>query len=387
MSLRVLHIVPNIDPKQGGPARSVVALVGALRERKEINVRLAAAGAPESVDVPLAIRSRWSLLTGESKQRLFDAIGQAEIVELHSLWNGVISFAAKTCRALNKPYLYTPRGMLDPYCLRTRGWMKKLSAWLGEEKNIAGAAGFHLLSEEEKQGLLEVRPYLADRELVVSPNGLGEVPQTIPEGFVSARFPETQGRQTLLFLGRLDEIKGLELALEALALLPAAERPIVLLIGPDFGVEERLKQQAAILGVAPWVIFGGPIYGNDRFSLLAEATLVGLTSLYDCNPVTATEAFAVGGAVLATEGCGLSYAAQAGAAVAVPRTAQAFAKELRDLLADEQRRFMLRQSARHYANRHLNWRKLVTPLVELYERIAQKDKTKRESSAKRQVCT
>jgi len=368
-----LHVVPNIDPRQGGPARSVVALVNALRQAGGLDVTLAAGGDSDRADVPLEVRGRWSLLSRESKARLRDAIRQADVVELHSIWNEVISFAARTCRKLRVPYLYTPRGMLDPYCLRTRAWLKKFIALLGEEKNIAGAAGFHLLSQEERDGLLQARPYLRDRALIVSPNGLGDVPEEYPKGLLARRFPETVGGHTVLFLGRLDEIKGLELPVQALAGIPASRRPMVLLIGPDFGVEAQLKTLASRSGVAPWVIFGGPIYGNDRFSLLAEADLVALTSHYDCNPVTATEAFAVGGAVLATEGSGLRHAAAAGAAVVVPRTVDAFTHELRALLADEQRRAQLRLSAMLYARRNLSWPRLIEPLVDLYRRLAARD--------------
>ncbi|MFT3879134.1 MAG: glycosyltransferase [Gemmatales bacterium] len=368
--LRVLHVVPNIDPKQGGPAHSVVALVEALKRVDGLEVKLAAAGPADCIDIPLNIRTRWSLLTQAARRRLDEAIGQADVVELHSLWNGTISFAGKTCRRLKVPYLYTPRGMLDPFCLRTRGWLKKLSAALGEEKNIAGAAGFHLLSEEEVQGVLQVRPYLKDRPYAVAPNGLGIVPENYPRGLIAQKFPETVGRKTLLFLGRLDEIKGLELPLQAVAKMRPEARPIVLLVGPDFGQEVSLRQLATSLGIAPWIIFAGPIYGNDRFSLLAEADLVGLTSHYECNSVSGTEAFAVGGAVLATEGSSLRHAAQAGAARVVPRTVEAYSQALQELLNDEQQLQHLRKSARLYALRQLNWDKLVKPLVELYRKIA-----------------
>lgn len=368
--LRVLHVVPNIDPKQGGPARSVVALVEAQRRIDGLGVRLAAAGPPEQMDVPLRISTRWSIPTRESRRLLHEAILQADVVELHSLWNGVIRYAGKTCRQLSVPYLYTPRGMLDPYCLRTRGWLKKVSAFLGEERNIAGAAGFHLLSEEEQQGMLQVRPYLKDRPCVVAPNGMGNVPKDYPKGLIAQKFPETAGHKTLLFLGRLDEIKGLELPLQAVAQLAPQQRPIVLLVGPDFGQEAKLKQLVVTLGIAPWVTFAGPIYGNDRFSLLAEADLVGLTSHYECNSVTGTEAFSVGGAVLATEGCSLLHASHAGAARVVPRTVDAYAKALEELLNSDQELKNLRKSAHLYAQRQLQWDRLIVPLIELYHKVA-----------------
>jgi glycosyltransferase involved in cell wall biosynthesis len=368
--LRVLHVVPNVSLKQGGPARSVLAMIEALRRVEGLHVSLAAASSDEPVDHPLQISGRWSFISAASKQVLKQAIQQAQLVELHSLWNGVISYAGKAARLMKKPYIYTPHGMLDPYCLRSRSWLKKIWSVTGEERNIAGARGFHVLSEEEKSGILQVRPYLSDREFVISPNGVDLQNAGSTAGVMSSKFPETLGRKVLLFLGRLDVIKGLELPIQAIASMEPHLRPMILLVGPDFGDEARLKQMIVTLGVAPWVIFAGPIYGNDRFSLLAEADLVGLTSHYECNSVTATEALAVGGAVLATEGSSLRHAAQAGAAKVVPRTAEAYAKALQELLHDDQQLHNLRQSARLYAQRQLNWDRLVVPLVELYRKIA-----------------
>lgn len=368
--LRVLHVVPNINLKQGGPARSVLALIEALRRVEGLELSLAAASSDEIVEHPLRISGRWSLISADSKRVLKKAIQQSDVVELHSIWNGVISYAGKTARLLNKPYIYTPHGMLDPYCLRSRSWLKKIWSVTGEERNIAGTKGFHVLSEEEKSGILHARPYLSGREFVVSPNGV-DVQQTDQHaGVMNNKFPETHGRKVVLFLGRLDVIKGLELPMQAIASLEPHQRPMILLVGPDFGDEARLKQLAVTLGIAPWVIFAGPLYGNDRFSLLAEADLVGLTSHYECNSVTATEALAVGGAVLATEGSSLRHAAQAGAAKVVPRTFEAYAKAVQELLHDDQQLRNLRKSARLYAQRQLNWDRLVVPLVELYRKIA-----------------
>ncbi|HQR06094.1 MAG TPA: glycosyltransferase [Gemmatales bacterium] len=380
--LRVLHVVPNINLKQGGPARSVLALIEALRRVEGLQLSLATASSEELVEHPLQISGRWSLINAASRPVLEQAIQQSDLVELHSIWNGVISYAGKTARLMNKPYIYTPHGMLDPYCLRSRSWLKKIWAISGEERNIAGARGFHVLSEEEKSGILQARPYLSGKKFVVSPNGVDVQRMDQPAGVMNNKFPDTLGRKVVLFLGRLDVIKGLELPLQAIASMEPHQRPMILLVGPDFGDEGRLKKLAATLGIAPWVIFAGPVYGDDRFSLLAEADLVGLTSHYECNSVTATEALAVGGAVLATEGSSLRHAALAGAAKVVPRTAEAYAKALHDLLYDERQLRNLRKSARLYAQRQLNWDRLVVPLVELYRKIAMQQPARGESCVK-----
>jgi glycosyltransferase involved in cell wall biosynthesis len=94
-----------------------------------------------------------------------------------------------------------------------------------------------------------------------------------------------------------------------------------------------------------------------------------MTSLYDCNPVVATEAMAVGAAVVATEECSLGTAQQFGAAVVVPRQPAALAAAIQDVIGNRRRANALRAAARQFASAHLTWSNAVVPLLALYQRL------------------
>jgi glycosyltransferase involved in cell wall biosynthesis len=261
--------------------------------------------------------------------------------------------------------------MLDPVCLRTKRSAKKAYGWLVDRETIRGASGFHFLSGEEGQRAVVGRAIRPD-EAVVSPNGVPETRTTPSRGGLTAAFPDLLGRRVVLHLGRLHPIKGIDVQILALAALPKEERPVLLLVGPDCGVWRQLKRLARREGVEDWVRRGGEVYGEQRFDLLAEADLVILTSIYDCNPVVAVEAMTVGGAMLATEGCGLAEAARQGAAVTVPRNPETIACAMRELLADSDRIAVLRQRARQYVEDRLRWDRVLPPLLQLYDRIAER---------------
>ncbi len=366
--MKALHVLPSVDACAGGPARSVVLLAEALR-LAGIETIVAAAGACG----PLSIGINHLAMPGEipnakSRAKLAEAIRRSDIVEIHSVWNGTTSVAAALCRRVGVPYVLTPRGMLDPVCLRNRAAMKMVYRWLIDGVTIQGANGFHFLSEEERERAVVGRS-LADDMVAVAPNGTPELPDPLPGGVIESRFPELAGRQVVVYLGRLHPIKGIDLQIQALARMREAERPVLLLVGPDNGTWLQLKALARREGVAPWVCRGGEIYGPERFTLLAEAGLVLLTSVYECNPVVAAEALAVGAALLATEGCGLAEAAQAGAIEIVPRTVGDVACAIRELLRNPIRRKGLREKAVRYAATRLNWNHIVQPLIGLYERV------------------
>ncbi|HEV7747317.1 MAG TPA: glycosyltransferase [Pyrinomonadaceae bacterium] len=366
--MRVLHVIPSVAPDHGGPSRSVPLLVTALRA-EGINVSLAAAGAVGDEKLTLNHLSvRGEILTSESKQKLARAISNSDLVEIHSLWNGTSSWAAGACRHAGVPYVLTPRGMLDPLCVANRSMSKRIYRAVIDGANIAEASGFHFLSEEERERALLGRK-LESEQVAISPNGVLQPPIGLPKNFLTTRYPELSGKRVLLHLGRLDPIKRIEFQISALARIPEAERPALLLVGPDYGEERRLRSIARREGVEAWVTFGGSVFGDERFALLAEADLVVLTSLYDCNPVVATEALAVGGAVLATEGCGLRESGLSGAVIVVPANIDDFAQTVRRLLADQVLTDALRKRGRAHADGYLTWHNVVTPLIKLYENL------------------
>jgi len=343
--------------------------VGALKQQG-IEAVLAAGGSDGNADLSLQhLPVPGEFLSSESKRRLTAAIGAADLVEIHSLWNGTSSAAASACRRAGVPYILTPRGMLDPECVANRAASKRLYRLLVDESNIAKANGFHFLSPDERDRALVGRK-LSENEIAISPNGAMEPPDAVPAGVLRELFPQTKGRPVLLHLGRLDPIKRIELQIRALARMPEDSRPVLLLVGPDYGERRRLEQIVQDEHVQESVIFGGSINDERRFSLLAEADLVLLTSTYDCNPVVATETFMMGGAMLATNSCGLSAPAAAGAVMLVRGNVDEVATGVQSLLVNPEKLRALRRQGKEYAAHSLSWKTVIRPLIDLYERVA-----------------
>lgn len=364
----MLQVVPSIAP-DAGPTRSVQMQAAAARIRG-FHVRVAARGAKgpdarELRQLPFA----FELPTPSSVRALASEIDAADIVEIHSVWNGTTSVASALCRRAGVPYVLTPHGMLDPMCLSYRRGLKRLYRSAVEHRTLCGASGFHFLSEEERDRAVIGRTVRAN-EVVVAPNAALPMSGPISTGALQLLVPNPAGRNVLLFLGRLHPIKGIDLQLHALALVRQADRPLLAVVGPDCGDGQRLRRLASSLGIEPWVFWAGPVYSDERYALLAEADLVLLTSVYDANPIVAAETFVAGGALLSVAGCGgVDAAARAGAAIVVPRTAQDLAAGIRGLLNDPVRLGQLREQGRTYAADALAPAKVNEPLLRLYERI------------------
>jgi glycosyltransferase involved in cell wall biosynthesis len=267
--------------------------------------------------------------------------------------------------------LMSPRGMLDRHNIRRRGPMKSLYWNLCENAGVQALDGIHFLDETEQDGAAWAMR--RDKPAIIQPNGLdldhiaGEL-----EAERSAKgSPFPAGDEAhLVFLGRLNVIKGLEMQVDLMAdLRGQGVRARLHLIGPDDGERERLLRHAAQAGVSDAVELHGPIYGHDRLRWLHDADAVLMTSHYECNSNTAAETMGVGGLLVATDTCHLNKAGAGGAAVVVPRERTAVRDAVLTVLRDRLRAQAIRARSLAHAKAQLDWRALGEDMLSFYRTL------------------
>jgi D-inositol-3-phosphate glycosyltransferase len=177
----------------------------------------------------------------------------------------------------------------------------------------------------------------------------------------------------LLYVGRLQPIKGLETLLAAMARLPGPAR--LLVVGgeqdePENGHGEWLRARVSALGLGDRVRFLGP-QRQDRLPLFyaaAEATV--MPSHYESFGMVALEAMACGTPVVASRVGGLRTTVRDGATgYLVPEgDAAALAERLRILLEDRVTRERLGREAVRWAAEH-RWPCVAEKVCHLYAKL------------------
>lgn len=379
--MRVTHVLPQLALKSGGPTRSVLGLARAeaalgaevtlVIGRSEETEVLDTSGVTV-VDGRLA-SVRYGVPGPRLVRRLHRAIAGADVVHLHSHWNVISTLAAALARHLHKPYVLSPRGMLDARSLAVRPRSKRLYYAALERRSIEGAAAFLFLDHSEREALWRgAVPSLA-AVVLVCPNGvdLDHVRAAAHAAKDEVWAPHRQQPHVrLVYLGRIHPLKGLLLQVEAVALL--RQRGIearLSLVGPDGAHAHEVQRAAVRLGVADAVALPGPAYGDERFGFLAACDAVLLTSELEGFSNTAAETLAVGGLLIATDTCHLHEAGAAGAAIIVPRTAVAVADAVAKVVADPTLAGATREAALEFAARRLDWRVIAAEVLRLYERV------------------
>lgn len=186
-----------------------------------------------------------------------------------------------------------------------------------------------------------------------------------PMGIDVARFAAIERRPasvpTVLVAARLVPIKGVDVAIDALARLPAPTR---LVIAGDGPLREALWQHVRERGVADRVELLGQVNTATRDRLLGSASVVVVPSRVVAGgrsegaPLVAIEALAAGVPVVASKVGGLAELPAAGVAHVPPDDAVALAAAIERVLAAPPAADSLRVHVRH-----LDWREVAPRLV------------------------
>jgi glycosyltransferase involved in cell wall biosynthesis len=191
---------------------------------------------------------------------------------------------------------------------------------------------------------------------------------TIPVGIDWREFENLPGRydvpyRTILSLGRLHKIKGVDILIEAFKLLDRNDVRLVI-AGNDGGDELRLR---GIAGKHKHIEFVGGVYGKDKVQAYVDADLFVLPSRYEMFGVTVLEALACGKPVVVTDTSSVARIVPPEYGLTCIPTAVDMANKLGQALA------MLDHDT-HYAERRtfargFGWDKLAARHIKVYEGI------------------
>ena len=313
----VLHLLTTLDPKAGsGPSDALVRMSRA-QARAGLRVSIVTADAPdaaESAAAPLRAAGIGVHPSGpgggpfnkgvnaESTVRRVLAEG-VDILHIHALWHHLPHFGAAEARRRGVPYLFRPAGMLEPWAL-TKGRLKKrLFRVVKADRDFRLAAAMHATANQEGRN---IRALGFGNPVMVVGNGvdLEAYSPVRADARVEARWPALRGTRRLLFLARIDPVKGTLNLAEAWGRLSRGNPDWRLVIaGPDSdGHQADFSAALERAGALGTTLFTGPVYGDDKRDLLASCDAFVQPSFQENFGISIAESLASGRPVITTTG-------------------------------------------------------------------------------------
>lgn len=376
--MKILHVVPTYLPawRHGGPILAVHGLCKALAARgHEVTVFTTNVHGDGTLQVPLetpvgidGVEVRYFPVG--PLRRLYVApalaktareeMGRFDVVHLHSVFLWPTSAVARIAERAEVPYVLSPRGMLVPELIHTRGRWRKL-AWMlfAERRTIERAAALHATTDLEAEDA--ARLDLPLPPVAVIPNGIDPEPWDGGEAPVPSPF--------LLFLGRLSWKKGLDRLIPALARVPGVT--LALAGNDEEAITPDLQRLAREHGVADRTVFLGPAHGPEKAALLHHAAALVLPSTSENFGNVVLEAWAAGRPAVVTPGVGLAQAVrETRAGIVADGDPVRLGDALRDLLADPARLDEMGRRGAEAVRERFGWEAVARDMEALYRRAA-----------------
>ena len=318
--MKVLHVIPSVSERSGGPGQAIIPMCGSLAA-KGIDVLLASTdddlpapnrpGGPKrgaitryknlsAIFFPIQLGASFKY-SRPFAQWLDEHVSDYDLVHIHAIFNHSSIAAAHACRVKAIPYIVRPLGTLDPWSMKQKSLRKKVFWNAGVKTMLTGAAAIHYTTNGEQQA---VETSLGLNHGVVVPLGV-EKPTTPGRDAVvklAASFPVLLDHPYVLVLSRLHPKKALEVLVEAFVSLTKRQefrtwRLVLAGEGPADYVAS-LKRLVDEHDATGFVIFPGWLEGEYKEAALRNASLLALPSYQENFGLCVMESLACGVPVL-----------------------------------------------------------------------------------------
>lgn len=314
--MRILHVIDTLSPASGGPPEAVRQLVLAYeQELPSARIEVVCLDRPgdsflAGIPCPVHALGQRSLGRFAFSPRLWRWLhthaARFDVIIMNGIWNFPGVAVRSAARRATKRYGVFVHGALDPWFNRKYPLkrVKKTLYWPIQYAVLRDAAAVFFTTAIERD-LAQTSFQPSKWNGIVTPYGItdfGECREEFPaqiERFYD-RVPALRGRRFLLFLGRIHEKKGCDLALKAFARV-ASDYPDVdfVIAGPDqMGMQAQLMRLSERLGIGGRVYWPGLIRGDLKWGALRACEAFVLPSHQENFGISVVEALCAGRPVL-----------------------------------------------------------------------------------------
>jgi glycosyltransferase involved in cell wall biosynthesis len=235
-------------------------------------------------------------------------VKQYDVVHLNEYRSFQNVIIANQCQKLGVPYFLQPHGTLTG--LSNNSFEAGLKLIFDETfgyKTLRNASKLIALTEAEAA---QCEKFVGGDKISILPNAvnLNQYEKLPTKGMFRRKYGIDDKDITLLFLGRIYWVKGVDVLIKAFDLLlreSGINNVRLVIAGPDDGALAEVRSLVNSLKLSTKVLFTGPLYGAEKLSAFADSDLFIMPSRSEAFPMTILEAYACGKPIIASDVGGL----------------------------------------------------------------------------------
>jgi glycosyltransferase involved in cell wall biosynthesis len=381
--MHILHVIMSLTASAGGPPRVALSMAAAHAAMgHNVSVLAYCSGGRDNTIVNMApfdkscAHVHLVLIPGPGRfERIFPSnarkelagrIAMTDVLHVHGIWQASLAMAVSLAYRHGKRIVVTPHGMISDYGMHQRGLKKRLALLLYANRVLERADVVQVLTSNEA---LQLAKYVPSARTAIVPNAIDANDFTVlPDPSIfRERIGALKGAPYVIFLARLDIMKGLDRLIDGFALLAEENSDVQLVIaGPDFGARAEAERHVARLEISHRVQFVGELSGTDKFSALAGAACFCQPSRHEGFSISVIEAMACGTPVVVSPDMDVPGLTDNGGGIVTAPDPRSIAAALAQFVEDPARRASASTKARSLVLQRYNWAVVAKQIMGLY---------------------
>lgn len=395
--MNILHVIPSFAPawRYGGPIVASLGLTTALAKRGHyVKVFTTNKDGPTVLPVetgkPLHMSGievtyfpvgfpKWYYFSLQLSKALKHELPTFDIVHIHSVYLWPTTIASYWCRKMKIPYIIRPAGLLDSINVN-KSYEGFIASYMSKIKknsymklfgkyDLNGAKGIQYTSQYELDSSFK---WGIKKKGKIIPIGVDISQKNHQEGNSASSKTESK-LKTLLFLSRLDPIKGIETLIETARILYQLRKDFKLVIGGsgESHYESKLHEMVEGKGLGDIVHMIGSVSPNDKNQIFKKSDLFILLSHHENFGVVIAEAMSMNLPVVISHNVGIhDYVKSYDAGLVIDNdNPELIANQICELLDDPNRMNQMGKNGRYLCENEFSWDKIALKTEEYYQEL------------------
>ncbi len=212
-----------------------------------------------------------------------------DIIHIHEHRHSLAIATHRYAKKNNIPYVLQAHGSVLPFFQKEQ--LKDIFDRLWGFDILHDASRVFALTEIEKEQYLKMGVEKENIEIVPLGINLEEYDDLPQKGQFKSKYNIDENDKLILFLGRIHEIKGLDLLIESFKNV-ANENVALAIVGGDYGFKHDLENLISKYNLSDKVIFPGVLTGTDKIEALVDCEMFIMPSRYESFTTSGLEAMA-----------------------------------------------------------------------------------------------